>query len=56
MGWFSRFKTRTKPPETKRAKRLPPPDPKLAGSRPRRERYSAWNDPDLPTYGDPFDG
>jgi hypothetical protein len=57
MRWFTRWKkSGSTPPEAKRAKgRTARSDPKPAKNRNRRERYSGWNDPDLPTYGDPFD-
>jgi hypothetical protein len=58
MRWFFRSKTRdTELTEDAHPKRRPE---RPAEQRPqraaRRERYSGWNDPDLPTYGDPFDG
>jgi len=58
MRWFRRFmKGRGKPPEAKRSKRRRPrTGAPRSDNRRRRERYSGWNDPDLPTYGDPFDG
>jgi len=51
------MKGRGKPPEAKRSKRRRPrTGAPRSDNRRRRERYSGWNDPDLPTYGDPFDG
>jgi len=58
MRWFKFFKSgERKPPATKAGKRRRPrAESPRPGTRARRERYSGWNDPDLPTYGDPFDG
>jgi len=58
MRWFNWFRNaKGKAPEVKGPKsRRPRADPPRSTSRRRRERYSGWNDPDLPTYGDPFDG
>jgi hypothetical protein len=58
MRWFSLFKKPGgKRPEPKAGPhRSARPERSRPGRRERRERYSGWNDPDLPTYGDPFDG
>lgn len=61
MRWFSRRKkSGSQPPAPKgaapRPGRTDRKQAKRGGGPDRRERYSGWNDPDLPTYGDPFDG
>jgi hypothetical protein len=57
MSWFSRWWKRGDKAADGRTKKRPGrPARKPVRARPRRERYSGWNDPDLPTYGDPFDG
>ncbi len=58
MRWFSRSKTSKSTPRDKkgRTRARDRSTSSTAQDRPRRERYSAWNDPDLPRYGDPSDG